>query len=789
MTTTIKKHNTTENAPAPAVTTSTLLLMLSLLGMSVAAHSRCDSDAELLPDLYVSATPLRGADVDRDRVAAATSVLGAADINRTGIATLTGAIVNNISSASINDTEGNGFQPDILFRGFTASPVAGTPQGLAVYVNGARFNDAFGDTVNWDLIPAAAIDSVDVEASNPLFGLNALGGSINIRLKNGFTTETQNLTAYAGSYGRRSLILEMGRSMGPYALYVAADATHDGGFRHTSTSDLYRLYADLGWRNEAAEVHASITAAHDTLGNPGATPVQALAVHLDSIFTAPNQVSNTYIATNLSGTLKVAETVSLQGVAYFQALHQVVPNGITSEVAPCADGSGLLCNSDASVVTGRNGQPLSDFLHGAAYSGLSVQQLASRSYGAAAQAFITAPLANHPNSLIGGVSVDASESVFAGVSELGGFDPYTREFLGPGVVLDQPSAGVNPVRVRSTTQFYGLYATDVFTVFNDFELTFAGRFNDANIELADELGGPVHGTHAYRRFNPRAGLTYRVAPLLQAYASYSQTNRAPTPQELSCASAAAPCSLLNFFVGDPDLHQVVARTTELGVRGRSQVDARWQVNWNLDIYHTDNTDDIIYESTVYNPNLAFYTNAGRTRRQGVESSVRLEHGPLRLSLGYALTDATFRSPLLLNSSNNPAADGNGQEHVMPGARLPGISRHRATLVLDYALTSRWRLGGSLATQSKAYRFGDEANVTAPLGGYTVLDLHALVSATEHLTVFAVLNNALDQRFHTYGAFGPVADVQWPSVAGGVTDTRTASPGMPIAAYGGIRLSF
>jgi hypothetical protein len=46
------------------------------------------------------------------------------------------------------------------FRGFTARPVAGTSQGLAVYVNGACFNDAFGDTVNRDLIPPAAIESV-----------------------------------------------------------------------------------------------------------------------------------------------------------------------------------------------------------------------------------------------------------------------------------------------------------------------------------------------------------------------------------------------------------------------------------------------------------------------------------------------------------------------------------------------------------------------------------------------------------------------------------------------------
>src|SRR5579863_8605347 len=127
-----------------------------------------------LPEVVVvGSTPLIASDLNRDQVPQTTRVLGAGDINRSGIPTLTGAILDNVASATVNDTEGNPFQPDILFRGFTASPVAGTPQGLAVYVNGARFNDAFGDTVNWDLIPPAAIDSVNLEAANPVYGLNA----------------------------------------------------------------------------------------------------------------------------------------------------------------------------------------------------------------------------------------------------------------------------------------------------------------------------------------------------------------------------------------------------------------------------------------------------------------------------------------------------------------------------------------------------------------------------------------------------------------------------------------
>ncbi len=744
--------------------------------------------ASMPPITVVGSTPLMGSDLNRDQVPETTQVLDAGDIVRTGVPSLTRAILDNVASATINDTEGNVFQPDILFRGFTASPVAGTSEGLAVYVNGARFNDAFGDTVNWDLIPPSAIASASLEAANPVFGLNALGGSISIRLKNGFGNPTENLTAYGGSYGRAAAILEFSHQYGDFAVYAAGDATHDNGFRQTSTSDLYRLYTDLGWRSGGGELHLGITAAHDELGNPGATPEQALNMSISNIFTAPNVVDNTYLGFNLNGGYKLNGSAALQGVAYFQTLNQVIPNGTTVEVAPCANGTDLLCNSDGTAVNTYNAQPVTDFLHGGPYSGLSVQQLDSHAYGVSAQATDAAPLGSHVNYLVGGMSFDGSDSIFAGVAEIGGFNPYSREYEGPGVVQDQPSEGVNPVRVKSDTRFYGLYIIDVLTVASNLDLTLAGRFNDAQIDLEDELGGPVNGDHTYNRLNPSAGLTYRFTTLLQFYGNYAQTNRAPTPLELSCASPAAPCSLLNFFVGDPNLQQVVAHTYEFGLRGHTGEAAAGQWSWNADAYHTQNTNDIIYETTVYNPNLAFYTNAGRTLRRGVEANLRYDRQRLHLNLGYAYTDATFQTPLLLNTSS-PAADANGNEQVLPGARIPGVPLHRANFVLDYAATGRLSVGGSAVVQSDVYRYGDEANLTQPLGGYTVVDLNAAFRPTDHVMLFAIVNNVFDKRFYTYGSFGPVSDVPWPNVPGGVTDPRTASPGTPVTVYGGVRLIF
>jgi outer membrane receptor protein involved in Fe transport len=439
------------------------------------------------------------------------------------------------------------------------------------------------------------------------------------------------------------------------------------------------------------------------------------------------------------------------------------------------------------VVTGVGGTPVTDFLNGGTYSGLSVQQLNSHAYGASGQLSESAPLGALANRFVAGASFDGSRSIFAGFQEIGGFDPYSREFLYPGVIQDQPSEGVNPVRVQTETRFYGVFLSDTLSVAPMLDLNVAGRYNDAQISLTDLLGGPVNGQHTYDRFNPSAGLIFHVTSTLQFYANYSETNRAPTPEELSCASAANPCSLLNFFVGDPNLNQVVAHTYEAGLRGRVG-DPQHLLNWNFDAYHTADTNDIIYETTVYNPNLAFYTNAGRTRRRGVEANLSYDQQQLHLRLGYAFTDATFQTPLLLNTSS-PEADANGNEQVLPGDRIPGIPKHRGNAVADYSLTSRVSVGASAVIQSSVYRFGDEANLTAPLGGYTLVDLNAAYRPSDAVTLFAVVNNALDKRYYTYGSFGPVGDVPWPNVPGGVTDPRTASPGTPITFYGGVRVTF
>src|SRR4029453_14651918 len=93
-------------------------------------------------------TPTASTGIDVDKVPAAINAVGANQIARTDSLNIADALQQWVPGILTSDVTGNSFQPDIQFRGFVASPIPGTPQGLAVYQNGVRVNEAFGDTVN-----------------------------------------------------------------------------------------------------------------------------------------------------------------------------------------------------------------------------------------------------------------------------------------------------------------------------------------------------------------------------------------------------------------------------------------------------------------------------------------------------------------------------------------------------------------------------------------------------------------------------------------------------------------
>ena len=735
----------------------------------------------------VGTSPLLGSGIDRNLVPAATQVLSSANIDREGAPDLLEALNTQVAGINSDSASGNQYQPSIFYNGFEVSALQGTSQGLAVYTNGIRFNQAFGDTVNWDLIPSVAIGRVNVEGSNPVFGLNALGGSINVALKDGFSYHGGAADISGGSFGQVQGNIQYGLQSGEQALYAAGSVIHQDGWRDLQSTDIQNFYGDWGIRHDGTELHLDLSAANSVINGPGTSPIELLAADPAAQFTAPNAIANRYVQTGLRGNVDLSDTRSLQFQTYYSYFQQRVVNGNAPNDTPCNDGSGLLCQAPGVYSTTRGGGAIPAFLgNNAAYNELDTQTTNTNSYGASGQFTDTGELLSLKNHFVAGASFDGAQTEFSATAYIGGVTPVSRVFIGPGVVIDELGNTV-PVRVAISDSDAGGYVSDTLKLTDALAVTASGRFNFAEVDLRDQGAGDLTGNHAFARFNPAAGATYKVASWLTAYAGYAEANRAPTPAELSCAGPQNACSLANFFVGDPDLKQVVAHTIEAGLRGHVNLSDTARFGYDIGLYHTDSNNDILF---INSPTLnrAYFANVGQTRRQGFSARFDLTLPRVTVYASYTYTDATAQTRYTESTGSNPAADANGDIVVQPGNTLPGIPRNILKLGVDGDISQAWHAGADGQLQSGQFLVGDEANLTPRLPGFFTLNLHTSYDITRRIQLFADVQNALDRKYYTFGSFAPTNAV-YLAQAPNAANPRSYSPAAPIGAFGGVQVTF
>ena len=739
-----------------------------------------------LPTVQViAASPVLGSGIDRDKLPASLHSLTDRDIANQGAPDLPGTLERRLSSVNITDVEGSPFQPSVQFRGFQASPIVGTPQGLAVYQNGIRINEAFGDAVNWDLIPEVAIDRLDLVSNNPVFGLNAIGGALALQMKNGFTYQGFEGEVHGGSFGRRAGSLQYGVKSGNFASYVSGEALNEEGWRDKSPSQLRRFYADLGGKDEDTELHLNISAAANRFGATAATPIELLDLRREAVYTTPQVFQNDLVSIALTGMHRLTDTLSLQGNLYYRGFRQHAIDGNAAEIAACDpdDAPGTLCLGETGgVLFNTAGAPIPTSAVGGAVAGtVDRTRINSDGFGGAVQVTDTAELFGRGNHLVAGLAYDGAITGFTSSSELGAIGP-DLSVTGTGIVISQPDGEIAPSRIRATNNYYGLYATDTFDLTSRLAVTASGRFNYAEIRIEDRIGIALNGDNRYRRFNPAIGATYKVTPDVTAYAGYSEANRAPTPSELGCADPARPCLLANFVVSDPPLKQVVAHSAEAGLRGGFDLGPdSGRVTWNFGLFRSDLDDDIIISATPASVR-GFFQNAGETRRQGVETAVSYRADRWFLHAAYSYVDATFQSSLTLPSPNNPAAV-NGLISVKPGDRLPSIPQHRFRAGAEYTLPPDWKFGADLIVAGSQFLRGDESNQNPKLPGYAVVNLHASYQLAANIELFGNIQNLLDEKYATFGTFFDPTRIPFL----GLGNPRTLTPAPPLAIFAGIRV--
>jgi iron complex outermembrane receptor protein len=707
------------------------------------------------------------------------------DIEHEGTGSIQQTLQQRVPGIIISDAAGNALRAELSFRGFDASPVSGRAQGLAVYQNGVRINEAFGDVVNWDAIPSNAINSMSVVSNNPSFGLNALGGAVSIMMKDGFTYQGGEVDLMAGSFGRRQVGVQAGEAFGNVGVYVASEWFEDDGYRDFSASEVRRFYGDIGFKGTFAEAHLSMTAADNHFGATAAAPVELLERSWSNTFTSPQTTDLEVYMPTISASVKATNTLTLSGVGYYRRFKNRVVDGNVTEIEECDVPAGdpledMLCIDDDEAVLDQNGQLIPDDIVADDRLG-SIERLAttSESWGGVVEGQETAKLFGARNLFIAGVSYDHGRTNYQTSSELGEIQPKYA-VTGTGLFVEDPLELARR-NLGAENTYWGVYFSDAIDVTNELTVTVGGRYNRATISLEDNTGRfpGLNATNTYERFNPMVGGNYKLFSGMSLYGGYSESNRAPTPAELGCAEPAFPCLIESFLTDDPPLEQVVGRTGEVGLRGQG-TDFGGRYTWSAGLFRTLASNDIL---PVMSNNRIFFLNAGDTLRQGVELSATYETRKWNAYASYAFVDAT------LDTCTDPTGV---CAFLVAGDRLPGIPQHRFKAGIEYSVTSKWKIGTDLVAASDSPFFPNEAGGGDNLASYARVDLNTSYDVTNNIQVYGLVKNLFDSKYGLYGTYfeaDEVSDVDKALGGAGFTDPRTISPSMPFAAYGGVKLKY
>lgn len=812
-----------------------------IAGLALAAATAQAAEPATLPKVEViGTTPLPGLGLARELVPAPVQSATDADIRRSHSINLSDYLNRDLGSVHINEIQNNPFQPDVNYRGFTASPLLGTPQGLSVYMDGVRMNQPFGDVVSWDLIPKSAIANLTLmPGSNPLFGLNTLGGALSIQTKDGRSHPGAALQAYGGLNKRRAAEFEYGGHNQAFDWFVTGNYFRERGWRDDSPSRVGQIFGKFGWRNAATDLKLTLAHADNSLSGNALQELRLLNTNYAGVYTKPDITGNVSTLLNLALNHNVNDNLVLSGNAYYRRIRTDTLNADINEGAlnqsvyqPNAD------EQDALTAAGYRGFPLAG--ENAANTpfpfwrcianvllndepGEKCTALINRSHttqnnhGWSGQVALLRAVGRLKNQLTGGAAYDASKASFVQTTQLGYLNP-DRSVTGLNAFADGVSGGSvdgapydHRVNLQGHTHTWSLYATNTLSAGDALHFTLSGRYNHTVVKNRDQLtpgggAGSLDGDHTFNRFNPAAGFTYTPSRAFKAYLGYSEGSRAPSAIELGCADPNNPCRLPNSLAGDPPLQQVVARTWELGVHGILPGGLRWHAG----LFRTENSDDILFVASPVNTQFGYFRNVGKTRRQGLEAGLNGKTGALGYGANYTYLEATYQSAETINANGNSSNDaGSGLEgniQIRPGNRIPLVPSNLFKAHADYQFSGAFSAALSMIAVGSSYARGNENNRhtadgvhylgPGKSGGYAVFNFSANYRAHRQLSFFAQINNLFDRKYSTAAQLGPTgitADGRFiarpfPAINGDfpLQQSTYYAPGAPRTAWVGVR---
>jgi len=749
-----------------------VLAELAALGVALCIPSAwgADNPAEAmeLPAVEViGTTPLPGLGTALRDVPANVQVFGNRGIALQRPATLAQFLDEHGTSVNASTGQGNAYQPSITFRGFAASPLLGTPQGMSVFQDGVRINESFGDVVNWDLVPPSAISSIQIiPGSASAFGLNTLGGALAIYTKSGAQFPGTSVSLSGGSFGNAEATFEAGGRTDKLDYFATGRFTDDNGWADHNPSRVKQLFGKVGYQDEITDFDVTGTFADNSLQGTQTLP-QSMLGNPKQAYTYPDLNVNKLAFVAAKGSRFLSDALLLGGSAYYRKYKS---SNTSSNV-----------NDDYGEFDPRTGEIITN-------EALNDQSTIDQtSFGLGLQ--LTAS----------GLAAGVKHQLAVGASGDFGRTRFTQQEQAANFTADRGTVGTGNYAVVTDADldndYYGLFITDSIALTDRWTLTLGGRYNYARIIIRDATGEDegLNGTHNFSRFNPTIGINFNPTPDLTTYANYNEGMRTPTPIELTCADPAAPCKLPNQFLSDPPLSMVVSKTFEAGARGKIGAAA----TWSFAAYRTNLDDDLQFiASGAGASNAGYFQNVGKTRRQGVELNLGTRVGDVSFDFRYNHIDATFQSTFVASSPNNSTADADGAILVQPGNRIPGIPADSIKFLAAYDFGDHGTIGLNVLYAGPQYAIGDDNNQDShgKLPSYTVLSLDARYRITPALQFFLQVNNLLDRRYQNFGllgsnvftgpdaSFGPAQDIA-------AVPAQFRAPGAPRAIFAGLRYAF
>jgi outer membrane receptor protein involved in Fe transport len=696
-----------------------------------------------------------------------------------------------LASVNLNDVQNNPFQPDLQYRGFTASPLLGLPQGISVYLNGGRVNEAFGDTVHWDLMPLDAIDTVSLySGSNPLFGQNTLGGALALTTKTGFSFNANEIDLQAGQFGQKAASVESGGNNDHWAYYVNLNHYEEDGWRDYSPSEVQQLFTSLAYKSDKMHLDMNLFMADNELLGNGASPIELLDIEgREAVYTHPDQTNNELTHVNITGDFVLTNTLSLTANMFYRDTQTQSINGDDSDFGACqfADGRVTLCefeddddddpldsdgddDDDDDLPVVGEGDDIeavefigfdddtalaeisnvdADELDGTYNTGRTDAKATGLSFQLAKQY----ALSGFSSELIVGASYTKGDVNYAADTTFGILENESAQDSRTVLPIDGLMAQEARVRLDVDTTAWSLFFMNSTQLSSAVSLNLGGRFNRDHIvmeDLIDDGESSLDGNHRFTQFNPAVGVDITIDEQSQLNLAISQSSRTPSPAELSCADEDDPCRLPNGFVADPPLDQVVTQTIEANYTKRFD-----NIDLMLNVFHSRSKDDIIFQQAGSVASRGYFINVDETQRQGVEFSVGSTWEKLTYRLNYNYLNATYESTFTSFSPFNPQGP---DRLVTPGDKIPGQPEHLVKLYADYALTDKARLGAEVISASSQYFRGDEANENEKIDGYVIANIYASYRFNDTFTASLRVNNVFDKDYETFGTYGEADEV-------------------------------